>query len=119
MWGWLLSLLTSGFLDKLLNYYTQKNTVEGQVAVETIKGEIETRKLQSQIIINESGWSVSRWMRPFVFYPLGLHLNLVILDSIFHFPFDIARLPAPMDQWQGAIILSFFLVRPIEKALMR
>lgn len=116
MWfSWLLQFLTSGILDKLLAYYTQKNTVDGQVAVETIKAEIETRKLQTQVILNESGWAVSRWMRPFVFYPLALHLNLVILDSIFKFPFDIARLPSPMDQWQGAIILSFFLVRPIEK----
>lgn len=114
MIAWVFRFLTSGILDKLLQYYTTRSDNQAQVAVELIKAEIETRKAQRDIIIAENGWSVSRWMRPFVFYPLALHLNLVILDSIFQFSWDIARLPEPMDQWQGGIILSFFLVKPIE-----
>lgn len=114
MLSWVLRFLTSGVLDKLLDYYTQRADRNAQVAQELIKAEIETRKAQKEIIVNESGWAVSRWMRPFVFYPLALHLNLVIFDSIFGFDWSIDRLPSPMDQWQGAIILSFFLVKPIE-----
>lgn len=114
MIAWLLKWLTSGFLDRLLDYYTKKADRNAQVATELIKAEIETRRAQKEILVNESGWAVSRWMRPFVFYPLALHLNLVILDSIFSFSWNVERLPSPMDQWQGAIILSFFLVKPIE-----
>lgn len=111
---WVFSFLTSGILDKLLDFYTKRQDTNAKVAVELIQAEIETRKAQRDIIINESGWSVSRWMRPFVFYPLAIHLNLVILDSIFNFSWDIARLPTPMDEWQGGIILSFFLIKPVE-----
>lgn len=116
MFSWVLKWLTGGFLDKLLVVYSKRQDTNALIAVETIKAEIETRKLQKEIIIVESGWAVTRWMRPFVFYPLALHLGLVAADSIFHFSWDVSALPAPMDQWQGAIILSFFLVRPIEKA---
>lgn len=115
MFSWMIKLMTSGVLDKLLAYYTQKNTIDGQVAVETIKAEIETRKLQAQIIQTEQGWWVTAMMRPFLFYPLAVHYIAVVLDSIGHFQWNIAKLPDPMSEWQGTILLSLFLSRPLEK----
>lgn len=40
-----------------------------------------------------------------------LHLVLVALDTCFGFGWRIAKFPAPFDEWQGLIILSFFGVQ--------
>ena len=122
MLTWLLSWLSGGVLDRLLTFFEQKqlseverDKVAATVAVESIKAEIETRKLQKELIASESGWWVTAWIRPIIIYPLAFHLNAVILDSVFHLGWNIAKLPSPMDQWQGSIILSYFLARPVEK----
>lgn len=39
------------------------------------------------------------------------HLGAVWLDTMFHWTWDglpVSKWPAPMDEWEGAIILSFF-----------
>ena len=69
-----LKLLTSGVLDKLLAYYTAKDNNEAEVAKKHIEAEIEQRKIQKEVIAVESGWWVTRWCRPFLFYPLAFHV---------------------------------------------
>ena len=118
--SFLLKFLSSTFLERIIGYLEKKelNDVEkaklgATVAVEQLKAEVETRKLQKELIVQENGWLVTRWIIPFIVYPLAIHLNAVILDSIFHLDWKIAKLPSPMDEWQGAIILSYFLVAPV------
>ena len=39
----------------------------------------------------------------------------IVLDSTFPLHWGIAKLPAPYDSYEQAIILSFFIARPFEK----
>jgi hypothetical protein len=86
-----------------------------QVALATVAAEIETRKLQQQLILAESGWWVTAWVRPLLVYPCILHFGAIVLDSTFALQWSIAKLPPPYDSFEQTIILSFFIARPIEK----
>lgn len=115
MVGILLKLVTSGFLDKLLGYYQNKDNNSAEIAKKHIEAEIETRKLRKEVIAVESGWWVTRWCRPFLFYPLALHIVAITFDTIFSLGWGIPSLPSPYNELQFAIILSYFLTRPVEK----
>lgn len=38
----------------------------------------------------------------------SLHYGFTVIDHIYNFGWDIKPLPAPMDEWQQTIILSYF-----------
>lgn len=94
----------------------QTDVAAGQaVAVEMVRGEIEQGKIQAAVIAADRGWWATRWMKPAIFYPCAAHFSAVIADSAPWFghvigSWEIAKLPAPMDQWEGAILLSVVIV---------
>lgn len=87
-----------------------------QIALSRLQAEIETRKVQAQIVEADRGWWVTSWVRPLIVYPCVLHFGAILLDSTFHFGWAIAKLPPPYDGYEQIIILSFFIARPFEKA---
>ena len=115
--SFILKILTSGLLDKLLAYYQSANTNEAEIAKKHIEAEIERRKVQKELIAVESGWWVTRWCRPFIFYPLAIHIVAIVLDTVFTFGWSIPSLPSPYNELQFAIIMSYYLTRPIEKGM--
>lgn len=86
-----------------------------QIALAQVNAQIETRKLQAQIMDADRGWWVTAWIRPLIVYPCILHFGAIVLDSTFAFGWGIAKLPAPYDSYEQAVILSFFIARPFEK----
>jgi hypothetical protein len=112
---YLISWLTGGVLDKLLDAYSKKTDANAQIAVATIQAELETRKLQKEILVVEQGWWVTAAIRPLVVYPFILHIGAIALDSTFTLGWGIAKLPSPYENLEQTIILSYFLTRPIEK----
>jgi hypothetical protein len=48
-----------------------------------------------------------------------LHLLFVTLDTCFALGWRIPKYPAPFDQWQGAILLSFFGIRALDTGISR
>lgn len=52
-------------------------------------------------------WEI-RFAIGIVVIPTSLHYAFTVLDSIYHFGWEVAPLPAPMDEWQATIILSYF-----------
>lgn len=112
-----LKILSSGLLDKLLDHYNNKDTHAAEVAKEHIKAEIETRKQQKELIVAEHGWWITRWQRPFLFYPCALHVLAIVFDTVFQMGLGVPSLPSPYNELQFAIILSYFLTRPVEKSV--
>lgn len=112
-----LKVLTSGLLEKLLDYYKNKDNNETTVVTEEIKAEIERRKIQSQVIALEHGWWVTAWIRPLVVYPFILHIWAILLDTVFKFGWGIPALPGVFHELEIAVILSYFITRPIEKGV--
>lgn len=86
-----------------------------QVALAQISAELDARKKQAEILQADRGWRVTAWIRPLLVYPCVLHFGAIVLDSTFAFGWGIAKLPAPYDSYEQAIILSFFIARPFEK----
>lgn len=111
----IISWLSGGILDKLLAVYSKRQDTDALIAVETIKAELETRRLQKELIIAEGGWWVTRLIRPLIVYPFILHVGAVAVDSTFTLGWGIAKLPSPYESLEQTIILSYFLTRPFEK----
>lgn len=100
--------------DDLARYQTGVQA-DTQIALARINAEIETRKLQTQLVQADRGWWVTAWVRPLIVYPCVAHFGAIVLDSTFGFGWGIAKLPPPYDGYEQAIILSFFIARPFEK----
>lgn len=86
-----------------------------QIALAQVNAQIEARKLQAQMLQADRGWWVTAWIRPLIVYPCVLHFGAIVLDSTFSFGWGIAKLPQPYDGYEQAVILSFFIARPLEK----
>lgn len=115
MWSLALKILTGGLLDKLLAIYSNKTDKDAQIAVATITAELEARRLQKELLVAESGWWGTRWIRPLIVYPFILHIGAIAIDSTFTLGWGVAKLPAPYEYLEQTVILSYFIARPFEK----
>lgn len=115
MFAWALKLLTGGVLDKLLAIYSNKTDKDAQIAVAHIQAELETRKLQKDLILADGSWWGTRWIRPLIVYPFILHVGAITLDSTFTLGWGIAKLPSPYESLELMVITSYFIARPFEK----
>jgi hypothetical protein len=134
--GWFGGDIFGKIVDGVAAYFRQKANddlarfqtgvgADTQIALARLNAEIEARKVQAQILAADRGWRVTAWIRPLLVYPCVIHFGAIVIDSIpFWTPFgvhetgawQIAKLPAPYDLYEQAIILSFFIARPFEKA---
>lgn len=134
--GWLGGDIFGKIVDGVATYLRQKANddlarfqagvaADTQVALARLNAEIKARKVQAQILEADRGWRVTAWIRPLLVYPCVIHFGAIVIDSIpFWTPlgahqtgsWQIAKLPAPYDLYEQAIILSFFVARPFEKA---
>lgn len=83
-----------------------------------IEADLQIKRLEGIIAANQQAVEVRkatadhREVRLMVFvagFPPSLHFAAVCVDSLNWFEMPVVHaLPAPMDEWQGAIILSFF-----------
>ena len=118
--------LFDGIVARVVEYFRQKASddlaryqagvaADSQIALAHINAELEARKVQAQILHADRGWWVTAWIRPLLVYPCIAHFGAIVLDSTFPLGWGIAKLPAPYDTYEQAIILSFFIARPFEK----
>jgi hypothetical protein len=126
----ILSLFGGGVIETIVNrvaeHFRQKANedlaryqtgvaADTQVALAQINAELEARRKQAEILQADRGWRVTAWIRPLLVYPCVIHFGAIVLDSTFPLGWGIAKLPAPYDTYEQAIILSFFIARPFEK----
>jgi hypothetical protein len=117
MGSFLIKILTSGMLEKVLQYFESKDKNETAVLTEEIKAEIERRRVQKEVIAIEHGWWVTAWIRPLLVYPFILHIATIVLDTVFNFGWAIPPLPGLFQELEIAIVMSYFITRPIEKGI--
>lgn len=124
--GWFGGGVFDTLIGRVADYLRQKASddlarfqtgvqADTQIALAQVNAQIESRKLQVQIMDADRGWWVTSWIRPLIVYPCVLHFGAIVLDSTFAFGWGIAKLPPPYDGYEQAIILSFFIARPFEK----
>jgi hypothetical protein len=106
--GWLVSFLTGGSLQKILDVIDSK--MDNDTRREELKADVTKTWIQAQVnLLVGRTW----WFQLFFVIPLGLWWTSVILDSIFlkdAFGHTTYALPAPLDTWAGWIISALFVV---------
>jgi hypothetical protein len=114
--GFALKLVSGGVLDKVLGHLkaeadtaVERDKVTASVAIAHIQAEIARRQAQRDVLLAEQGRLVTALMRPAFAYPLALYYGAVIADSLAHFAWNVAALPAPIGEWSGWIISAIFL----------
>jgi hypothetical protein len=118
MWKFVTSFVFGPFINLFkgaLDYRTQKSLIEADTLKERIHADIELNRIKVAMAQVNAGNPLTRWIVPGFAYPLVLWWICVIADSIYQFPhWNVARLPDPLMDWAGAIIMSFFAVRGLE-----
>jgi hypothetical protein len=124
--GFMLKLASSGLLDKTLaalkdqsDNATERDRIDASVAIEHIKAELGRRQAERDVLLAEQGRLVTSLMRPAFAYPLAVYYGAVILDSLAHFRWNVAALPAPIGEWSGWIISAIFLSESANALLER
>ncbi len=88
---------------------TEREQIDASVAIEHVKAELARRQAQRDVLIAEQGRLITSLMRPAFAYPLAVYYAAVIADSLVHFTWNVAALPAPIGDWSGWIISAIFL----------
>jgi hypothetical protein len=114
--AFVLRAASSGLLDKALSGLkaaadseVERERVTASVAIEEIRAELGRRQAERDVLLAEQGRAVTAFMRPAFAYPLAIYYAAVIADSLFHFTWNVAALPAPLGDWSGWIISAIFL----------
>lgn len=84
----------------------QKLAADGVLA--EIAAQREARKQATQIRLETAGFWEMRLLTFCIAAPFTLHAGAVGLDTTFGFGWGISAYPKPFDEWEGAILLSFF-----------
>lgn len=116
--GWLLSALSSPVLTRVLDVASQRADAANSKRLAELHA--LTSEDQNLSDFNKAKLSFPWfWVLISIFIaPLGAWWTLVIADSIFAFPFDVANLPTPeMRTWAGDMIRWLFYVGSVTAAL--
>lgn len=111
IWKWIVTALFKPLLEA---YKTKKqaendyNRLAAEVTLKQIDRDIEARRGIKEIRLATAGFWEMRVLTAFIAAPFAVHAAAVGLDTTFGFGWAIASYPAPFDEWQGAILLSFF-----------
>lgn len=104
-------------VSSVMNYFTAKSNnavlTNGQnvgadvaVAQAQINAQIEVQKLAAteRAQLAQSNWTV--WMLPELFAVFSAHVIAIVIDSMFHLNWQIARLPPPFDDLEYKVLLT-------------
>lgn len=122
--GLVLRFASGGVLQRLLAIYeTRKNSaveserIAAELAAKRVDAEIAARANAREIRLATAGFFEMRLLTALIAGCFTLHLVLVTLDTCFALGWAIAKFPPPFDEWEGAILLSFFGVMAAEKGV--
>lgn len=110
--GDLVGQLTKAYEAKL-KAGNETERLIADVAIKDIERQIADRAAAKEIRLATAGFWEMRAITALIAGCFAFHLLLVTLDTCFLFGWGIAAFPAPFDQWQGAILLSFFGVQAV------
>ena len=108
--GSLLSQLTEAYTAKLAAQNDEQRLV-ADAAIKQLEAEMQARAGAKEIRLATAGFWEMRAIAAVIAGCFALHLLLVTLDTCFSFGWRVAAFPAPFDQWEGTILLSFFGVQ--------
>lgn len=114
--GDVLGKLTDTYV-KLKSSAVESERIKADIVFKQIEAELASRKIAADIRLATAGFWEMRLITALIAACFTLHLLLVTLDTCFAFGWKIASFPAPFDQWEGAILLSFFGIYTVGKGI--
>ncbi|NLS08141.1 hypothetical protein HGP14_33645 [Rhizobium sp. P32RR-XVIII] len=115
---WLLGWLTGDLAGALTKAYQAKLDAQNEeqrviadAAIEQLKAQVQAQANAKEIRLATAGFWEMRLITAVIAGCFSLHLLLVTLDTCFVLGWGIPKYPAPFDEWQGTILLSFFGVQ--------
>jgi hypothetical protein len=116
--------LAISFITNLILKHSSNNLLRGvaehlskgddkahEIAMKRIEAEIDARRGAREIRLATAAFWEMRLITFIIALCFTSHLVLVTLDTNFGLGWRIAKFPAPFDEWQGVILLSFFGVQ--------
>ncbi|GAA0236193.1 hypothetical protein LNAOJCKE_0964 [Methylorubrum aminovorans] len=127
----LVKLLGSGIAEPVLAYFRQRDASGRDIAVAGIEADKQRDLATLQSVVEANKLKVASqaaypWIVYLIAIPPALHAAGVYLDSLpFWTPWGshvigswgVPAPPPPYDDWQGKILLSFFVVAPVVQAI--
>ncbi len=118
MWGAIIRWITGDLVGQLTRAYEARlqaqNETDRLVAdalAKNIEAKLEAQRLATQIRLETAGFWEMRFLTFIIAGCFAFHLVLVTIDTCFRLGWRIPAFPSPFDEWQGAILLSFFGVQ--------
>lgn len=122
MIAFIAKLLTGTIFDRLTALYEKKLNADSaaqklaaDVAVKQLEADLEVRQNAKEIRLATAGFWEMRTITFLIALPFVAHLWAVSLDTVFMFGWRIPKLPPPFEEYQGAVLLSFFGVQVLSK----
>ena len=112
--GWLVDPVSKGFTEigKLAADLGASASAQAQadatVKIRRIEARISEAQNAKEIRLATANFLEMRLLTVAVAVPFVAHTWAVALDTTFKFGWGIPKFPAPFDQYEGAILLSFF-----------
>lgn len=110
--GDLMGALTRAYEMKLKAENDQQRLV-ADAAIADISRQIDAARNAREIRLASVGFWEMRLITAVIAGCFALHLLLVTLDTCFALGWRIAKFPAPFDEWEGMILLSFFGIQAV------
>lgn len=113
--GVILNLFTGGLADKVIDGWLRRDQAKLDALNSAERMAYDERQSIRQTAKEIRLATASFWEMRLITFLIAaiftLHLVLVGLDTCFALGWKIAKFPAPFDEWQGVILLSFFGVQ--------
>jgi hypothetical protein len=112
--GWLVDPVTKGvqLVEKITGALgataSAEATAAANVQIAAINARVAQMQSAKEIRLATAGFWEMRLMTFLIASPFVFHLWSVWLDTQFHLGLRVDKFPSPFDQWEGAILLSFF-----------
>lgn len=114
IFGWasgdLAKALTNAYQMKL-QAQTQEQKLVAEAAIADVQRQMTAMQSAKEIRLASAGFWEMRLITGVIAGCFSLHLLLVTIDTCFRLGWGIPKYPSPFDEWQGAILLSFFGVQ--------
>jgi hypothetical protein len=109
--GLVLKHSSNNLLRGVAEHLSKGNDNAHELALKNIEAEIDARRGAREIRLATAAFWEMRLITFIIALCFTSHLVLVTLDTNFGLGWRIAKFPAPFDEWQGIILLSFFGVQ--------
>ena len=99
------------------NAKTEQDRIAAEVEIKRLEKLLEVNKGANEIRMQTAGFWEMRIITFAIAFFFTTHVGAVWLDTMFKFGWKVNAFPAPMNDWEGLIVLSFFGVQLLAKPL--